>query len=883
MSDESNYTSDIDAVADEFARRLRSGERPSVEDYAARHPGLADQLRDILPAVAMMEHLKPRRDHAPTRPAPDVDLPPNQVGEYRIVRELGRGGMGVVYEAEHGPLGRRVALKVLPGHLLSGDRLRDRFRREATAAARLHHTNIVPVFEAGEADGRCFYAMPLITGAGLDQVIRDRAAGATGKSPALARLPAPEYMRAVAKIGAQVADALAYAHGRGVYHRDIKPSNLLVDERGGVWVTDFGVAKLVAEANLTHTGDLVGTLRYMPPERFAGQTDPRGDIYSLGVTLYELLTLHPAFPEATPHHLMRLITHEDPVRPRWLNSAIPADLETVILKAAARDPADRYQTPGELADDLRRFLDDRPVRAKRANPADRACRWARRNPALATALGAVFLLMAAVTVVSVIAFVVTSAANREAGEALQAEKQQREHAEKTAALALGALNRTYDRFAPARLVAAPTDTTADGIELPPRPPAVPPDAVALLEDLVRTYEQVARAGERFPALLAQVAEANHRLGDIHRRLGHYPAAARAYQSAVEQYARLAETAQGDGDRVRLARAYNEYGRTLRLLYRPDKARQAHQQAIRTLADGPAPSRPECRYELAYAYYALAEREMFLTPLGPPRRRGSHRNHRRPTPPGDRPPGRQAVALLEPLVAEFPTVPEYRHLLARCLRNLPPDRGTSRSDPPADRAVSLLRQLVTDFSQVPDYQLDLCEILARPFPSYPGESTDDRLTRQREAARLAAELTQRYPSVPEYTAIHARCLDQVGLTLIRAGQLPASEAFHRQAVERQSRLVEQHPEVAAYGLWLGLMERSLGDVLGKQENFSEATHHLQAAIARIDSIRAEYPQLAGVDGFLGLTYRNLAEVLKEVGDQQAATTAEAKAREFGRRR
>src|SRR5262249_1686761 len=155
----------------------------------------------------------------------------------------------------------------------------------------------------------------------------------------------------VALIGVQAAEALAYAHAQGVLHRDIKPSNLLLDEQGAVWVTDFGVAKLVEEAHLTQSGELVGTLRYMPPERFDGISDARGDMYGLGITLFELLARRPAFPDSTPHHLIQLINDGQLPALRTLDPTIPADLETVVLKAAASDPAHRYQTPAELAED----------------------------------------------------------------------------------------------------------------------------------------------------------------------------------------------------------------------------------------------------------------------------------------------------------------------------------------------------------------------------------------------------------------------------------------------------------------------------------------------------------------------------------------------------
>src|SRR5262249_41489142 len=174
------------------------------------------------------------------------------------------------------------------------------------------------------------------------------------------------FYRSVARVGLQVAEALAYAHAQKVLHRDIKPSNLLLDLQGTIWVTDFGLAKEEESDDLTRTGDIVGTLRYMAPERFSGQADRRNDIYSLGMTLYELLTLRPAFEEVDRARLIERITREEPPRPRKIDTRIPRDLETIICKAIAKEPADRYATAAALADDFRRFLADRPIHARRA-------------------------------------------------------------------------------------------------------------------------------------------------------------------------------------------------------------------------------------------------------------------------------------------------------------------------------------------------------------------------------------------------------------------------------------------------------------------------------------------------------------------------------------
>jgi serine/threonine protein kinase len=931
----------VDELAEEFAHRWRAGERPSVEEYVQRYPQWADEIRAVLPAVVMMEQLKPRReDAAPAAPALLSDQPPARIGEYRILCEIGRGGMGVVYEAEQGTLGRRVAIKVLPAHVLANETLRSRFHREAQAAARLHHTNIVPVFGVGECDGLCFYVMQRIDGCGLDQVIRQTAEGPNVAAPpradtegtipwrqrqdavadTAAEAPHPagapadpfpcsglsgltprEFFHTVARLGAQVADALAHAHSQGILHRDIKPSNLLLDDRGTVWVTDFGVAKLVEEANLTASGDLVGTLKYMPPERFAGVSDARGDVYSLGITLYELLTLHPAFPDATPQHLIHLITHESPTPPRKLNPQIPADLETIILKAAARDPSQRYQTPDELTADLRRFLADRPIRARRTGLAERFYRWCRRNPALAAATAAAFLLMIAITLVSMAAYAQTAAASRETAAALAAEKTQREHAENTSTMALDALNRIYDRFAPTRLVVTPQVSSDEGVDLPIQP-ALPPEAIRLLEDLLRTYERLARAGGEIPRLQFQAAEANYRIGDINQRLGQFPKAADAYRSAIDLYTRRTSTDAAATAPLKLARVYNELGRTLHSLQQFDEATRMHQQAIRTLTDVPEvlAKRPECRYELARSYCALGQHDMMLSPRGPgpkgppPGKRGKGPRGDRPPPPdehergpgGEDHPSGRAVALLEELVREFPRVPEYRHLLACCYRDVPPERFGRRSEGPPrspDRAVELLRQLVKDFPNVPDYRLDLCEALARPGPPPRGKGGSPgakKRTRLEEAITLSGQLVVQYPNVPDYAAAHARYLDALGMSLYNADRLDESEQFLRRSVALQTKLVKQYPGVVAYTFWLGLMERSLGRTLGERGALKEARALIESGAGRVETLWKNDPRLGGARPFLGMAYRDLARVLTRSGEKALASQALRKADEFG---
>jgi WD40 repeat protein/serine/threonine protein kinase len=482
MSDSTADRDPIEVLADSFLARFRRGERPSVEDYAAQHPELADAIRELLPALVMLEQEKSvagAANGSGTGPAPDASGPgptPRQLGDFLILREIGRGGMGVVYESVQQSLSRHVALKVLPNQALAGSSQVERFRREARAAAKLHHTNIVPVFGVGECEGVHYYAMQFIQGQGLDVVIDalrglrndvepgvaagtepPRTAGSdeepltavltrsllTGQFAAPQPEPEPEatattataravtsppsqdravpappdrpsglpttdagrsselssaeagapYYRSVARVGVQVAEALAHAHGCGVLHRDIKPSNLLLDAQGTVWVTDFGLAKAEGSDGLTRTGDIVGTLRYMAPERFDGWSDPRSDVYALGATLYELLTLRPPFRDSDRVKLIEQVLHESPVPPRKLDRRIPLDLETIVLKALTKEPGQRYTTADQMAEDLRRFAADRPILARRISTAARVWRWARRNKAIASLLAALAVVL----------------------------------------------------------------------------------------------------------------------------------------------------------------------------------------------------------------------------------------------------------------------------------------------------------------------------------------------------------------------------------------------------------------------------------------------------------------------------------------------------------
>lgn len=379
----------LESVLEEYLGQLADGETPDQESYLARHPHLAEALRGVFKTLDFVEATARSLDSG------RLDRG-QQLGEFQIVREIARGGMGVVYEAVQTSLGRRVALKVLPaGRLLSGNAL-ERFSREAATAGRLHHTGIVPVYAVGEEQGVHFYAMQLIEGWSLAEHVKTLAKER--------KRPDREHARRVAHWGRQVAEALAYAHGKGVIHRDVKPSNLLVDGQENVWVTDFGLARADTQATITMSGDMVGTARYMAPEQTGGRgsrADEQSDIYSLGATLYELLALAPAFDGDSREEVLNLIATSSPRPLRTLSPSVPRDLETIVGKCMRRDPAERYASAAVLAEDLRRFLAGEPIRARRPSLLRLAWRFVRRHR-VSSVLAAFIAVLAALTVLLVV-------------------------------------------------------------------------------------------------------------------------------------------------------------------------------------------------------------------------------------------------------------------------------------------------------------------------------------------------------------------------------------------------------------------------------------------------------------------------------------------------
>jgi serine/threonine protein kinase len=476
-------------AAQQYLRELEQGRRPDRQAWLARYPELVPALNECLDGLDLMHGaataIKPIQEAESTSSG---GLRPGvPIGDFEIVREIGRGGMGIVYEANQLSLGRHVALKTLPFAAGFDAKYLQRFRQEAQAAAQLHHTNIVPVYAVGCERGVNFYAMQLIDGQSLDRVIRQlrrdvglASAESTSADATISRslvhsfsdVPPTEALedagtpnvasssvsgkscyradaetisqlsadlstecnktgvyRTMARLMAQAAEALEHAHQHGIIHRDVKPANLLVDVRGNLWITDFGLAHLHGEQNLTKTGDLLGTIRYASPEQLSGQRvvlDHRTDLYSLGATFYELITLRPVFSSPTRHGLWHQILNQEPVAPRSFDRSIPRELETILLKLLGKSPSERYGSAQEAADDLHRFLRDEPILARPPNSLERLRKWGRRHPSY---LIATVIVMFATMVLSGVSNWFIAQANSRTRAALDAERVRAEEAE----------------------------------------------------------------------------------------------------------------------------------------------------------------------------------------------------------------------------------------------------------------------------------------------------------------------------------------------------------------------------------------------------------------------------------------------------------------------
>jgi eukaryotic-like serine/threonine-protein kinase len=898
-------TPDLDAVVTEYLKALEAGEAPDRDEWLARHPTLADELAEFFADLDGVDQLaRPLRQIA----APVSGEVHGTLGDFRIMREVGRGGMGVVYEAEQMSLGRRVALKVLPFAATMDQKQLQRFKNEARAAAGLHHEHIVPVHGVGCERGVHYYAMQFIDGQTLAEVIAEQRgsskavekgskgegekAAANCPAPPLPSSPAPTSetspiaaistkkgkspFRRIAEIIAQAADALEYAHSMGVVHRDVKPANLLMDDAGKIWVTDFGLARFGADAGLTVSGDLLGTLRYMSPEQALakhGLVDHRTDVYSLGATLYELLTRRPAVDGADKQEVLHNIAFADPAPPRKFDKSIPAELETVTLKALAKDPAQRYATAQELADDLKRFLNDEPVRAKRPTPGQRAAKWARRHRAMVLVVTAMLALGVLGLGVSLL-FIL---------QAYRAETEQRRQAVAKKELARSIVDEMYTEIAE---------------EWYSRLPHMTEVRRHFLLKALKQYEQFAEDDATDPRDRQGKGKAFKRVGDIQFLLGNHAEAEKAHWEAIGIFERLVGDCPGEPPyRADLASAHISLGNLLERTQRPDQAEQAYGQAqglLQRLTEE-SPGTADYRLALAICRNAIADslrargryedaERIFLQGASD---LGSLASDGRPNPKA-----RQALAVIynnlgalyegrgrladatnsyheslrlkSTLIRLLPS-PDVQQSLANSYINL--SRALKEQGRFADaedacrKALGAYVDLHAEYPTMPGFRHDLAKahILLGNLLWRNKAQLLDAEKEYHESSALLGKLVEEFPDVPRYRADLANAAGNLADMCKDTGRPKDAEQYYFQAIQHLRELVSKFPDAPAHREKLSTVLYNFVDFLVLGRQYQKAEEVCEEALAHRRQLVARFPDNPQHQSNLATTYFRLGVV------------------------
>ncbi|MEM7478121.1 MAG: serine/threonine-protein kinase [Planctomycetota bacterium] len=801
----------FDAIIAEFIEAFRCNEKPSIDEYAEKHTEFADQIRELLPTIIAVEQFREiQSDETSSPPMPE------SLGDLKIVREIGRGGMGIVFEAIQQSLDRRVAVKILPSQMLLDEKRLKRFTREAQTAARLHHTNIVPILGVGKIDGFCFHLMQLIDGVAVDKLIRQEASTSENNTSisreVIERFPSSPA--GIARLSAQVADALRYAHQQGVLHRDIKPANLILDTEGVLWIADFGLSKSVESDAVTQTGDVLGTIRYMAPEQFLGESDPRSDIYSLGLTIYEMLTGRSAFGTTRGSYPFANSPSALPLcRPSKWNPSITKDLDAVILKATALDANDRYQTAGELAEDLQCVAEDRPIALRRASIVHRIWRWSRRNRGYSSSICISVSATILVAILSTLSYFSERELNEKIKRALantqsayNKENEQRLKAESTSAIAWNALDEVFLRFAPPGAVPSAVINDEDGISIRP---AISTATAEVLQNLLPFYTQLTQGGDDSVEHRLRIAEAHRRIGDIYQRLESYDLAEKSFGKSLELFHGVSsDNKSGVLPDVPIARAfvYNELANIHRaqLKHRSEIVfRQKALDSFVNILSGFEPDKTELLFELSRTLYLHGHHDREV--VGKPK---SDRKRELLFWPADAklPPNVQeqffakgisselateaAIQILEPLSEN----PECRFLLALCYQNVTRDTQRVAAGRPDTKAIKILTELVDEYPDLTEYRYALCVAWIADVPK--GLRNRDTIktvaNRAQQAEESALILVQTHPHEPAYQLLRARIVLRQASNAILAKNLHESERLYENSRQMHETLLQRFP-------------------------------------------------------------------------------------------
>ncbi len=938
----------VDQLAEEFAERIRAGERPEIADYCQTYPEHADMIRSVFPSIQMVERASQReaqhRRSGSSGSAVALSIP-QALGDFQLIREIGRGGMGVVYEAEQKSLKRHVALKVISALIAGSEKQLKRFRREAESAASLHHSHIVPVYGIGEDHGLQYYAMQLIDGVTLAQVIHhlriapsgallqgdravsDSSAGG-GKSDARssphrfsavdavlqlfgtttsvnmqalhecglsadfsvsadppgavptcaqtrvagtnAAAPAEHndvraaedvdlntaYIRNIARVIANAANAVDYAHRQGILHRDIKPANLILDRDGTIWVADFGLARHADFEGVTQTGEIVGTLRYMAPEQLRGEADVRTDIYALGLTLYELLVLKPAL---NAQHLLNGQYQQPVPKLRVSRPAIPADLETIVLKACMAEPERRYQSAREFEADLLRFLEDRPILARRVTTVERLWRWSRRNPLIASLSTATLILLATIAIIS-------GVGNRRIQKALDARNaeydraeqnlsektlalanvdRERSRAETNLDLAIAAFEEVFNNIAARGRSESLLEELSDEELLTSADAVLSSADVTLLETLLGFFDRL--SAENSKDLSTESAAARKRVGDIQQQLGRLEKAQESYQTALDAY-QLIAIRKPDDLRLVITQAEILHQMLITCAKRGEipAAMQKLQDLRSVLAASPAANESaDGRFVLATALNSLVSSG--LRTGGEPRYRLRNSLFSRSAPADEPLPAVQnqrlrrqaegnteALEILGELTKEAPSSVAYRVALGQATRDKARLAQFSRDWAEADKAmaaaIEILEGLQKEFPASDRFKYELADTLSTMAAVRPSD-----LQRLMRSKQMCQELVDAHPDVAEYRSLYAATLARIAGMQFSQGKTARAEATLGEVLTQHQRLADQFPDVLMYQLAVARTLQELAHIYAGDQRTALARESLDAAITRLEGI------------------------------------------------